>query len=349
MNETSNLVSDTTERILTDLCTRDVVEAMQNGDWPDSLWQALEDSGLTLAGISEASGGAGGEAGDSLMVIRQAARYAAPLPLGETFVAAKLLESTGAMIPSGPLTIAPEPFTLERERDQFTLLGSAANVPFASACHHLVVSAELEGEWKLCYLPVSASHMEAGTNMAGEPRDTLSFDCAMAPGCIYDFEGDDPGHIILTLCALVRSVMMAGALESVLEMSVRYALERQQFGRPIAKFQAIQQQLAVLAGEVAVCQRTANALVDHVDDLDPLEIAVAKARIGEAVAVAADIAHQVHGAMGYTREHELNLRTRRLWSWRDEYGNETYWQRRLGEAVVGMGADNVWPFIAATN
>ncbi len=190
--------------------------------------------------------------------------------------------------------------------------------------------------------------MEVHRNMAGEIRNTVGLEYPLPADSLYDFEGDDLADIILALGALVRAVMMAGAMESLLELSVRYATERQQFGRPIARFQAIQQQLAVLAGEAAVCGRAADAVAERVDDLDPLEVAVAKARIGEAVGIATDIAHQVHGAMGYTMEHGLNLRTRRLWSWRDEFGNETYWQRRLGEAVVAMGCDNIWGMVTSS-
>jgi acyl-CoA dehydrogenase len=74
-------------------------------------------------------------------------------------------------------------------------------------------------------------------------------------------------------------------------------------------------------------------------------VAVAKARVGEAAGKGAEIAHQVHGAMGFTREHNLHYCTRRLWSWRDEFGNETLWQARLGREVARQGADALWPML----
>jgi acyl-CoA dehydrogenase len=77
-------------------------------------------------------------------------------------------------------------------------------------------------------------------------------------------------------------------------------------------------------------------------------IAVAKARVGEAAGTVAAIGHQVHAAMGFTREHTLQYRTRRLWSWRDEFGNETHWQRQLGELAVEHGGDGLWPFLTGT-
>ena len=57
-------------------------------------------------------------------------------------------------------------------------------------------------------------------------------------------------------------------------------------------------------------------------------------RVGEAAGTGAAIAHQVHGAMGFTYEHTLHHATRRLWAWREEFGNETYWAMRLGRMVA---------------
>lgn len=346
MNEV-NMIAETASRIFQDLCTPDVVESAENGVWPETLWQTVEETGLTLAGVGERAGGSGGDVHDAMEVIGQVARFAVPLPIAENIMAGRLLESVGATVPGGPMTVATGEFTLTVGAGGPRLQGSASGVPFASHCRHLVLAAQLEGAWKLCCVPLAGASVEVGRNMAGEERSHVDLDCTLAKAFIFDFEGDALDEILFTMGALVRSVMMAGALQAVLDLSVQYALEREQFGRPIAKFQAIQQQLALLAGEVALCQRAADAVRVHFADLDPLEVGVAKARIGEAVSMTTDIAHQVHGAMGYTREHGLNLRTRRLWCWRDEYGNETFWQRRLGEAFTAMGADNLWAFVAS--
>jgi alkylation response protein AidB-like acyl-CoA dehydrogenase len=87
--------------------------------------------------------------------------------------------------------------------------------------------------------------------------------------------------------------------------------------------------------------------VDALDgDRFELEVAAAKARVGEAAGVVAEIAQQVHGAMGFTHEHRLHHFSRRAWAWRDEYGNETYWQERLGRHLAALGADRLWDFLA---
>jgi acyl-CoA dehydrogenase len=146
---------------------------------------------------------------------------------------------------------------------------------------------------------------------------------------------------------------MAGALETALHLSVQYAGERVAFGRPIAKFQAVQHNLARLGGEVAAALAASGSAADRLATargFDPsvmLEVAAAKIRAGEAVTTGAAIAHQVHGAIGWTAEHVLQRYTRRLWGWRDDFGAESHWAVMLGDLVAEAGADALWPMLAA--
>jgi len=131
-------------------------------------------------------------------------------------------------------------------------------------------------------------------------------------------------------------------------LSTRYANDRVQFGQPIAKFQAIQQQLALLAEQAAAALVAVESAVSAVAAGRPsaaLAVAVAKIRTGEAAGKVAEIAHQVHGAIGFTHEHSLHRLTRRLWSWRDEFGTESRWSQELGREVMSAGANTLWPTI----
>jgi acyl-CoA dehydrogenase len=129
---------------------------------------------------------------------------------------------------------------------------------------------------------------------------------------------------------------------------VQYAGERTQFGRPIGKFQAIQQQLAEAAGHLAASEAACARAAAEVDGRNFLFFAaVAKSRAGEAAGKVAEICHQVHGAMGFTKEHSLHFATRRLWSWRDEFGGEAYWQEIIGRAVCAGGGAALWPRLTA--
>ena len=146
---------------------------------------------------------------------------------------------------------------------------------------------------------------------------------------------------------------IVAALEAILDAAVSYANERVAFERPIAKFQAVQHNLARLAGETAVAMAAAGSAADAIanaanfDDAVFLEAAAAKIRVGEAAGEGAAIAHQVLGAIGFTKEHTLHRFTQRLWAWRDDFGSESVWAVRLGKLVAAKGTEALWPMLSA--
>ena len=150
------------------------------------------------------------------------------------------------------------------------------------------------------------------------------------------------------LMAFARTAQIAGALDAALALSVGYVNERQQFGRRLGKFQAVQQSLAGFACEAAAANCAAVGAAQALERGDAgFEIAAAKLRANRAVEVGTTVAHQVHGAIGFTQEYCLHPLTRRLWQWRSEYGNDAYWSKRLGTLVVDAGADAFWPGLTA--
>lgn len=144
--------------------------------------------------------------------------------------------------------------------------------------------------------------------------------------------------------ALAYTCQMAGAMRAALDLTITYARERKQFGKPLASFQAIQQQLAVFAEEVAATDMAA-ASACRARDRGParFEIAAAKLRANMAVGSVTSVAHQVHGAMGFTKEYKLQKLTRALWQWRSDYGNDRFWSDALGKMIAAMGAEGFWP------
>ena len=105
-----------------------------------------------------------------------------------------------------------------------------------------------------------------------------------------------------------------------------------------------------MAGEVAAAGAAVEAGSRAVDrnvrngkDGAAFEMAVAKIRASEAASIVAGITHQAHGAIGFTYEHALHFATRRLWSWRAEFGSENYWAEALGRNLAGKGALALWP------
>jgi acyl-CoA dehydrogenase len=226
------------------------------------------------------------------------------------------------------------------------LSGTVSGVPWGGAAGHVVVVADDEGAPMVALVRQGAGRVTADRNLAREPRDTLAFEGA--PVVAAAPAGPAAADGVLVHGALIRAAQMAGALESLLEQSVRYATERKQFGRPIGNFQAIQHNLAIVAGHVAAAGIAADNAFRAADRGHPaFEVAVAKVRAGEAAGVGAGLAHQVHGAIGFTYEHSLHFSTRRLWSWRAEFGSESRWAMRLGRDVAAHGADRLWTDLTA--
>jgi acyl-CoA dehydrogenase len=352
MSDIRDDLEKTIDRICEAHCLKEVFMSSEDGIWPQSLWQALEEVGLPQACLTEAQGGSGLSFEDALFVLRRSAYHAAPVPLAETFLAGRILSAAGLKVPEGVLSVsvshAKDNLVLHKSESSATLSGHAHRVPWGLSCDHLAVVAHCDGQQFVALLArdvLAQSASEKVKNLAGEPRVQFDFDktpiAAFAPL-------ENAQERLLTEGALMRSVQMAGALQRSLAYSLQYANDRVQFGRPIGKFQAVQHMLAVLAGHVAATAAAADAAIEvSADAPEPFSIAVAKSRSGEAAGKGAEIAHQVHGAMGFTREHNLHHLTRRLWAWRDEFGNETHWQTRIGEMALAQGPDKLWPFLTS--
>jgi acyl-CoA dehydrogenase len=347
----SDLLDDVVTRLFTDRVTPDLLHAAETGRWPAELWDAVEENGLTLPLVPEAKGGAGGTWGDAHVVMRAAGRHAVPLPLPETIVAAWFLTESGLEVPSGPMTLAPvhrdERLRLARAGNGWTLSGTAARVPWGRSAKHVVVVADPDARPHVALVAAGDYRVTEDRSLGLEPRDTLVFDGA-AVAAAAPIGARVPPDAVWFYGALARSAQMAGGLDYLVGQTTRYATERRQFGKPIGAFQAIQWQLAILGEQAAAAGMAAAHAFRAADRGDPaFEIAVAKVRVGEAAGIGASIAHQVHGAIGFTHEHALQLVTRRLWSWRAEFGGEGWWAARLGRSVAARGADALWPFLTA--
>ena len=337
MNELRAILADSVARLLTDLVTPELLQAAEeDGGWPAALWEALDAGGLTRALLPEDRGGAGGSWGDAQVVLRAAGRFAAPVPLGETILAGWLLGDAGLDVPDGPLTIAPgDTLVVDGARAS----GTVTAVPWGRDASHLVAPAT---DGRIVLVSTSDARVVADRNLAREPRDTLTFTSAPAATATVPLAADT----LWRLGALLRAAQMAGALDALLARTVRYANERIQFGKPIGRFQAIQHTLAVLAEHTAAAGVAVEVAFRALERGDAtVEIAAAKVRAGEAADAGAAIAHQVHGAIGFTYEHTLHFTTRRLWAWRGEFGGESHWAAVLGREAAARGGSGLWPWV----
>jgi len=351
-----SIVGETASRIFADLADPQTVNRAADDAWKGRLWQALADAGLTLAWVPENHGGAGASLADGFEILTVAGRFAAPVPLAETLLAGWLLARAGISAPAGAkgtMTVAPaRPGERVALAPDGALSGRCRGVAFASQAEHIAVLASGAAGPVVALVPRKACRVERGENLAGDGSDIVTFDRATPARVARPPAGIDAAALML-MGAAVRSVQTAGALETILALSLRYAEERVAFERPIAKFQAVQHNLARLAGEVAAAMAAAGSAADAIagaeefDDGIFLEAASAKIRSAEAAQEGAAIAHQVHGAIGFTREHVLHRFTLRLLAWRDDFGNESHWAVDLGNRVAARGADAFWPLLAS--
>lgn len=316
-----DLFADAARQVLADQCTPAVVRAIEAGARaaPEAaaLWEQLEATGLADALLSEDQGGAGLTLAQAFGVLEQCGAHALPLPLGETMLARALLASAGVERLAGSIALA------RGERLADGSLRCALVRGGAVAGSVLVQAGD---DWHL--LPVDGAQaipqalaLDAAftwtmAQVQATPRIAVAAD-------------------VRTLQAAVVAAEMAGALMAVFQRTLQYANERQQFGRPIGKFQAIQHQLAMMSEHVFAARMAAQIGCSGGSPLpDRLRVATAKARCSEAALAVSETAHAIHGAIGFTAEYDLQLFTRRLHAWRQTAGSEAYWHDVAGEALL---------------
>lgn len=312
MSDSRNLLTEMAEGLFADLSGQDF----------ESAWPKIEEAGFAGLLVAEDQGGFGGDWGDLFAVLRLVGQFALALPLGETIIAHKLLADAGLARPDGAITL--------------TINGNRA--PWGRNAGHILRAENDE----LALYAADAVSAEHGESPADEPRDKISFTGAAlsSASCAAD---------VYALAALMRVSQAAGALDAALAMSIEYSNDRVQFGRPLSKFQAVQQNLAAFAAEAAavnVAGQAAAAVLDNGGDA-ALEIASAKIRTNHAIGVGTAIAHQAHAAIGFTMEYALHPLTRRLMGWRSEYGNDAYWSVRLGKQIAAHGGAGMWHELTA--
>jgi acyl-CoA dehydrogenase len=351
LDDLSTVVLDQADRLFRGEISKDRLAQADRGDWPAAIWDAIERAGFPLALVAEAQGGAGLPAAVALRLIRRAGYHAVPVPLAETMLAAALWSQASGHAVPGPLSLAPagrtDSIRIERGAGGHVLNGRALRVPWGARAAQVIVYARNDaGSGYLALLPNGAAIIEAQRNLANEPRDTLILDGVVIADDSVHSAPPACAEGYLVLGALVRAQQMVGAMERCLDYALAYAMEREQFGRPIGKFQAVQHMLADAAGQYAAAAAAAELAAEAYGGPElPFAVAIAKARVGEAAGKVAEVCHQVHGAMGFTQEHPLHFFTRRLWSWRDEFGHETFWQARIGQIVCAAGGEALWPML----
>lgn len=320
----------------------DARTAAESMSWYSDGWNMLKEAGFIQAMRREEDGGVGISA--AMTIVRLSGGAALALPLAEAMGADWLLAAAGLPPAKTPTLFAPVFLTLTKNQDRVHVEGEIASTPWGRACD-LVCVGQLDRQTVLVTLGRSGFTVAEGVNMADEPRDKITVNALVQLSGIAPLPAGFDRHLPHRLGAVLRAVQLAGAAEAAVEMTLEYARERKQFGRELSRFQAVQQLLAILAGEAAAAKVAADVAACALVNGLPMEaVATTKIRAGEAAGRIAAAAHQIHGAIGFTREHKLQLLTRRLWSWRNEFGTESDWAIALGHSLATR-EQSLWPAI----
>jgi acyl-CoA dehydrogenase len=315
-----------------------------------AAWRLLTEAGFSLVSVPEEAGGSGGTLQDAAVILRAVSRIGLAVPLAEsTWLAAWALASAGVEVPRGPLTAAlldDAQGELARTAGSWQLNGVLRRVPWAADVEFVVGVLARERPARVVLLDPGSAELRPCRNLAGEPRVDV-----VCPGLLVDdaapaCSDDVTAAAFRARAAAGRVVAMSGAAEQALHHAVTQAGCREQFGRPLARFQAVQHLLARMAAETTALVVAGQAAVATLEsgsaDEVALAVAAAKAAASDAAGSIAAWAHQVLGAMGFAMEHPLQRSTRRLWAWRDEYGNECVHGRSLAQLAL---ASDPWSVI----
>jgi len=343
MTEEQDLLSATTRDILTVPNTSDSqVDAM----WPSTTWTALDRAGLTSVGFADPRGGSGGTLGDVATLVFEVGRSHSKVPLPETVMFSSWLSAEANWAWSGgaeTVCIADgDELEIRRIGERLYLNGSVASVPWARAAERVTLVANVDGDTTLIALKPEEFKVQFGENLAGEPRDTLILESILGPQRCHRSEMDI--ELVRLRGALMRAVASVGAMCAIFELTSKFVNQREQFGRPIEKFQAVQHLLARLGEEVSASTSCVSAAVGAVErGTGTFEAMCAIVKASQSATLISRIAHQVHGAIGTTTEYPLHLFTRRLWCWKSEYGSEAMWGRAISNHVRNQSDDaSLW-------
>ena len=304
-------------------------------DRDPALWQALDVLGLIRLTGGESAGGSGAGWAEAAELLSAAVRHGVRIPLAEhDLLACWLLDATGVACDAAVRTVA----VLDPQ-------GAGRGVPWAAGAERIVLLWNSANGYRMADTARNELRITLSTNMIGEPRDTVVADLGALSW--VPVAAERAGEL-MRKSALVRAIQVCAALDQILALSIEHATSRVQFGRPLSKFQTVQNLIADIAAEAALARAATDAALTAaiISDwsaprLDFL-VAVARSCAGHAASVVVRNAHQVHGAIGTTVEHPLHEYTRAALAWRSEFGSVHHWDSEVTDTALRAGATGLW-------
>ncbi|MDB5931323.1 MAG: acrC2 [Polaromonas sp.] len=315
------MFAEAIEDILKDHCTPVAVRAIEAGASPAALWESLAGAGFLELLASEAEGGANLSLAELFPILSHFGRYAVPVPVAQTIVARALVASQFVM-PAGMVTLAAG---FRRNTD--------GSLSCALAPYGLIADFVLANDGDTLLLLAGAAAQRQATGVHRSLTASLTW-----PDDRSAISAPQGGALLPAFAAALHAALLSGAMNRLFEMTLQYCNDRNQFGKSLGKFQAVQHQLSVMAEHTAAASIAAEAAFQGTGKTPSLLAgAIAKSRTSEASVLVASTAHALHGAIGVTEEYDLQLLTRRLHEWRMAHGSEAYWNQVVGEHVLKSG------------
>ena len=320
MNEELGIILETTSKILGKHVNHKLRQNIDNQN-PDltNLWTEIEQLGLPKIAVKDKFNGSG-------------------LPLSSTLPIIKLSNNIGA--PIGIITYAIDAKDLKIIGNEIS--GDLISVPYLNLTDKIICITEIDNSKQVILVKSNTEEKELKKNFLSEPRYNLKLKKCK----ILDIKPLNLSINFKYLGAIVRSAQMIGSMEKILDLCIDYCSQRKQFGRALSKFQAIQHQISEMAVELAASSAALSTITNsEVFYKNNKDIAILKIRAGSAAGKIIAISHQVHGAIGFTQEYELAYFTRNLNSWRNDFGNESYWEDFLGKDFLEKNNKNLWEYL----
>ena len=341
MSEMIEMLVETVERIYKKHVDKEVVDTVEIGKWATDVWALLNENEILSIAISEKHGGAQGDIEDLMGLYHLVGKYAVPIPFVETTFANFILQQLQGQPISGSATFNVLEQGAIIENGQ--LKGTLTNVAWARHVEQLVTVAKDGEQLIIAQIALTSKDIKQHKNLAGEPRDTVLLDHEIVQQVTITYETLQKFQAYYTAA---KNAQIAGAIDKVFDLTVRYSKEREQFGRPIHRFQLVQQHLAQLAGEQAIVSAAIeNVTAALVQGRFVDEIGYTTIRLEEAIKLVTASAHQVFAAIGVTHEHSLHQYTRRLWSWREDGLTATYWKKQIACMLLESNESDIWEYL----
>lgn len=347
MSEMKEMIVDVVEKIFKDHVEKETVDLVEKGQWAEAVWGILTENEILNVAIAESRGGAGGDLDDLLSLYQLIGQYAVPIPFVETTFANYILETLHLTNTTNKATYSLSQDSVHLNDDN-TVTGSLINIPWARHVDDIVLLAHnQQGILHAVHIALADTVVTPSANLAGEPRDTVVLKNAKIQQRTTRPLTEAEVQFFETLDTAAKNALMTGAIKKAFDLTVSYSKEREQFGRPIHRFQLVQQHIAYLAGEQAIASAAfENMVAALVEKRQQHEVAYTRIRLDEASKIVSTSAHQVHAAIGVTHEHSLHQYTRRLWAWRDEGLTVSYWKKDIANALLATDKENIWAYLS---